>query len=84
MLWLLLTLGVLTAALAYPRVGTTIVRLFALVIAVIILLPLALVVTFQRMRLKRRRRDALKARAADAANGSADGSPRLDRVIASH
>jgi energy-converting hydrogenase Eha subunit F len=86
MLWLLLIVGVLITALAFPRVGKTIVRLFALLVALVILVPLALVVTFQRMRLKRRRRNAVRARAAAAAATESvehGESPRLGPAIPS-
>ena len=78
MLWLLLIAGVLVAGVAFPRLGKVITRLFALLVALVILVPLALIVTFQRMRLKRRRRNAAKARAKDSADR--DESPRLGRV----
>lgn len=85
MLWLLLIVGVLLfAAIAFPRVGKIVIRLLAVLIALVILVPLALIVTFQRMRLKRRR-NAARARAAAAANASdeREGTPQLGRVIAS-
>jgi hypothetical protein len=85
MLWLFLIVGVLTAAAAHPRVGKIIVRLLAVLVALVILVPLALIVTFQRMRLKRRRRNAAKARAVDAAdrNSEHEESPPLGRAIPS-
>jgi hypothetical protein len=74
MLWLFLIVGVLTAGVAVPRLGKIIIRLFALLIALVIFIPLALIVTFQRMRLRRRRRNAAKV----AANGSVD---RINRPV---
>jgi hypothetical protein len=85
MLWLLLSVGVLTAAVAFPRVGKTIIRLFAVLIALLVLMPLALIVTFQRLRLRRRRRNAGKIQAVGAATGRVDRdeSPPLGRAIPS-
>ena len=56
MLWLFLIVSVLIAALAVPRVGKVILRLVALLVALVILVPLALIVTVQRARVRRRRR----------------------------
>ena len=56
MLWLFLIVGVLIAALAVPRVGKVLLRLFALLVALVILVPLALIVAIQRARIRRRRR----------------------------
>jgi uncharacterized membrane protein (DUF106 family) len=85
MLWLFLIVGVLTAAAAHPRVGKIVVRLLAVLVALVILLPVALIVTCQRMRLKRRRRNVAKVRAMNAADRSneRDESPSLGRAIPS-
>ena len=74
MLWLFLIVGVLTAGVAFPRLGKIIIRLFALFVALVIFTPLALIVTFQRMRLRRRRRNAAKV----GANGNVD---RMNRPV---
>lgn len=55
MLWLFLLVSVLIAAFAVPRVGKVIVRVLALLVAIVILVPLALIVAVQRARVRRRR-----------------------------
>lgn len=85
MLWLLLIVGALIAGVTFPRLRKTVLRLSAVLLALVILLPLALVVTFQRMRLKRRRRNAanIAALGGVSARVDRDESPGLDRAIAS-
>ena len=56
MLWLFLIVGAIIAAFAVPRVGKVIVRVLALLVAIVILVPLGLIVAVQRARVRRRRR----------------------------
>ena len=85
MLWLTLIIGVLIVGFAVPRIGKVVFRLCAILLALVILTPFAVIVTFQRKRLRRRRRN--QARALAAAEGSErldhEESPHLGRVIAS-
>jgi len=85
MLWLLLIVGVMITGFAVPRIGKVVFRLAAILLAFVILTPFALIVTFQRGRLRRQRRN--RARALGAAEGSErldhEESPHLGRVIAS-
>jgi O-antigen/teichoic acid export membrane protein len=78
MLWLLLIIGVLIVGFAVPRIGKVVVRLCAILLALVILTPFAVIVTFQRTRLRRRRRNQATALAA------AEGSERLDREESPH
>jgi multisubunit Na+/H+ antiporter MnhG subunit len=74
MLWVYLIVGVLIAAFAVPRIGKVILRLFALLVALVILVPLASVVAIQRARVRRRRRNpaAGNRKSTWSISGSAD------------